>query len=509
MRPSTRKAPHKKTIPTPPSNNLQLWIARVKNKEIPSFNAIIEDIISFTQEEACSASDLAQLILKDVSMTTKVLKLANSFYFNPHNIPVTTVSRAVIAIGFNTIKEISLAILLIDHLAKGSNRQHLIEELARSIHAATQAKALAELCHDTPIEEVFIQTLLHNIGDLIFWSVAKTEGEALTLLLAAPEYENKKNAAEIALLGFTLQQFGQRLNKEWNLSSPKDSDNPEQRHFTINTAYQIATIAEKFGWKSPEMQDLLKKIGEKTQLKPEKLITILRENASSAANIAGNLGMRLKRVIEIIPVPEDKIDWSDAREQLQPKKIASQTMANATTVIPSFGEPDLDLQLKVQREISDLIEHQAAFKPIMQLVLEGIHEGIGCDRALYAQLSSDGENLNAKSALGPHSKTFIKKFQFKHDNILFKLLAQKKPCLLNTESHSHLNSEIPEVLVEVIQHGDILLAPFIVNQQTLGLFYADRSIRQGHFDTECFENFCHLIKQTCMGLTLAALQANT
>ncbi|MDH3354435.1 MAG: HDOD domain-containing protein, partial [Chromatiales bacterium] len=244
---------------------LSLWVDRVKNEEMPSFGQSIQDIVKVTEKDLSSASDLAHVVLQDVSMTAKVIKVANSIYFNPQNTHVSTVSRAVISIGFNTVRDISLAVALIETLVKGKNKKQLIAELARSIHAATQAKSLAELSGDTSPEEVFIDTLLNKIGDLVFWSFSGPIGEKLLELMNAPGYTPE--SAQEELLGFQLKDLGEKLRGEWQLSDP-DRKNVDtgMRTKAIELAYKVSDIAENKGWGSSKMKELIAEIGQSMSL---------------------------------------------------------------------------------------------------------------------------------------------------------------------------------------------------------------------------------------------------
>ncbi len=76
-------------------------------------------------------------------LTTQVLKLANSIYYNPCSQRINTVSRAVMRLGFNTVKEICLAIALIETVLSSRHKEKVALEVARAFHAAVQARKMA------------------------------------------------------------------------------------------------------------------------------------------------------------------------------------------------------------------------------------------------------------------------------------------------------------------------------------------------------------------------------
>ena len=474
---------------------LTLWVNRIKNEDMPSFGKSIQDIVKVTEGEVSSASDLAQVILHDVSMTSKVIKVANSIYFNPQNVHVSTVSRAVISVGFNTIRDISPAVALVETLVKGRNKKQLITELARSIHAATQAKSLAELSGNTSSEEVFIETLLHKIGDLVFWSFSGAVGEHLLELMNAPGYTPE--SAQDELLGFRLDQLGSKLRSEWMISNPDSKVDTRMRTRAIELAYRVSDVAEKKGWRSSKMKELIAEIGKSMSLSTDQVMEMLHTNAKTAAGLARNLGAG--RSARIIPIPKGDMDWDDDEFE--------EDFEEELEVPSQFPESDGALQLKILRELSQQIEEKPDFNVIMELVLEGIYRGVGTDRALFALLTPDRKGIRAKTTLGYGNVDLGDKFQFYNDgktkNIFFLILEREACYVVDAEKKSELAPFLPSDVTSVIGKAPFLAAPIVINGRAIGLFYADRAISGRGIDNDTFENFSYIVKQANMGLTLA------
>lgn len=475
---------------------LNQWVEKVKNEEMPSFGQSIQDIVKVTETDVSSATDLAHVILKDVSMTAKVIKVANSIYFNPQNIHVSTVSRAVISIGFNTVRDISLAVALVETLVKGRNKKQLISELARSIHAATQAKSLAELTGDTSPEEVFIETLLYKIGDLVFWSFSGPVGEQLIELMEAPGYTPE--SAQKELLGFQLEDLGDKLRTEWSISAPDSKVDHRKRNKAIELSYKISAVAEKNGWGSSKMKELIAEIGKSMSLSTDQVMEMLHTNAKTASGLARNLGAG--KSAKIIPVPKADMDWDDEDEDLFEEEEEIEEASQ-------FPEPDGALQLKILRELSQQIEEKPDFNVIMELVLEGIYRGVGTDRALFAMLTPDRKGVRAKTTLGYGNVDLGDKFQFYNQkggkNIFFLILEREACYVVDAEKKPELAPFLPTDVTSVIGNKPFLVAPVVINGRAIGLFYADRAISRREIDNDAFENFSYIVKQANMGLTLA------
>ncbi|WP_242445718.1 HDOD domain-containing protein [Chromatium okenii] len=200
-------------IETAPKN-LDEWVALICEQEMPVFDMTARKVIAFTSDELAPISELANVILRDAALTARVLKLANSVFYNPMGVSISTITRSVVVLGFNAVRDICLAVRLIDALVKGAARERLGHELALALHTATQARALAK--NDKSSEEIFIAALLMRVGEMAFWCYSDEVGEMLMQLYNQPGMTQER--AQEQILGFRLSQLSRRLIQEWQLT---------------------------------------------------------------------------------------------------------------------------------------------------------------------------------------------------------------------------------------------------------------------------------------------------
>ena len=122
---------------------IEYWVSRLALEDMPLFSRTVQHVAGMANRDNSSFSELAWSILEDPALTSRVLKLANSMYYNPYFKRITTVSRAVMRLGTNAIKEICLAISLIESVLSGLRKEKVAVEVARSFHAAVQARKMA------------------------------------------------------------------------------------------------------------------------------------------------------------------------------------------------------------------------------------------------------------------------------------------------------------------------------------------------------------------------------
>ena len=268
-------------------SGLNAWLSRIRDQELPIFGRTAEQIRELTDSEKAAVSELAEAILRDPGMTAKLLRIANSVIFNTTGWQITTVSRAVVMLGFDMVRQVALSVAFVDAFLRGSVRERVLREMGRSFHAAVQARWLAVRRHDPQPEEVFIAALLYRFGDMAFWCFAGKDGEALDEALRLnPQYPGD---TEQALLGFRLQQLTAALTRDWRISpllqsTLKGGHAKQSREQVVALAFRLAEGAEG-GWQSEKARARLRDVADYLQLPVEEVAPALLKNAGEAAAV--------------------------------------------------------------------------------------------------------------------------------------------------------------------------------------------------------------------------------
>lgn len=461
----------------------QEWVARIREQEMPAFGATVAAVHHVIDDEQASAGRLAQVILQDAALTTKVLKLANSAYYNPTRQPISTISRAIVVLGFNVVVEIAIGIVLVDALLAGGVRERAVAEMARCFHAAVQARALLQLRKEHVGEEVFIAALLMRVGEMAFWCFGGASAQRLDALLAAGKLS--ADEAQQAALGFHLRQLSLGLARDWRLGSLlidvlEGRSRPAVDEQAVLLAHRFAAVVEK-GWDDPAVQPVLDSLaaftGEPVELVRERLAT----GANEAARIAGFYGAA--EASRLIPVP---------------------TLAQPD---PGIAEEPMDsgsrLQLRILREISGRIAAGAVLGEVMEMVLEGIYRSVGFGRVLVALLAPNRQQLLGKAALGPGAEALSQR--------LVITLDQRADDLFNVFfSNPRLLRLGPGVTPAGIDAGRLTaiagehfacVAPIQAQGRVIGLFYADRPQARAPLDADSVDSFQLFTQQVALAVT--------
>lgn len=474
--------------------NLVEWVERLSDKGMPVFAKTVKDIAGVAADRESSAAELSRVILQDAAMTARLLRVANSpiYGLSQSGRAISTVSRAVVLLGFDTVRSLCLTLAVIDSLGDGSQKTRIAGHMARSFHAAVQARALAEKRRDPSPEEVFIATLLCNIGDLAFWSLNSGIADRLEAALRQPGCDRAR--AEREVLGFELRELSLGLTRKWNLGkllehTLEERVDSDPRVGNVQLAHELADSAER-GWERAETRQLLVRIAEATYLPLQDVTKLVHENASLAAKTAHYYGVR--DAAQLIPLPES---------QHKPETPTAPLQEPAKNTV---NQPDPMLQLTILRELSGMLDGKHDINLLLEMVLEGISRGIGMDRALFAMLNPERTRLRARYALGWDSQDMREKFVFDisplQASIFSHVLDVRDPLWVRADADSRIKSLLTPAVRAVSCGKDFFVMPIEINGRAIGLFYADRSTSGRGMDDEAYTAFRHFCQQANLAL---------
>ncbi len=182
---------------------------------LPSLPQTLLNIQKVASDNRSSADDLAECILRDQALTMRVLKVVNSAMYRRRNREqVRTVSRAVVVMGFDTVRQLALGLSVFDMMSKLS-RSPLLADIARhSLVAAGFAQLLAEVSGKAAPEEAFVAALVHDIGKIV---LIECSPEVMDQVQAAQDSGENARQAEKLHFGLSHDRAGRRLAARWGL----------------------------------------------------------------------------------------------------------------------------------------------------------------------------------------------------------------------------------------------------------------------------------------------------
>jgi HD-like signal output (HDOD) protein len=192
---------------------IQAYIARM-----PSLPITVSKILQIANDPKTSPSDLNQVISLDPVLMGRVMKLINSAYYSLNN-QITSLVRAIIMLGINTVKNLALSTAVLGQLSSKGNFTALnIDGFWRhSLAVGVTAKLIAIKRRKDPkqLEEYFVAGLLHDIGKIPLNNKLSTEyvqALALTDKERLPLYLLEERTMDV-----NHCEVGRLIIKNWNL----------------------------------------------------------------------------------------------------------------------------------------------------------------------------------------------------------------------------------------------------------------------------------------------------
>jgi putative nucleotidyltransferase with HDIG domain len=183
---------------------------------MPAFPNSVQKILVLTQDVNCTPKDLVQVIDKDPVVTVKILKVVNSAYYSMPK-QITSITHAVVYLGFNTIKNLALSIAAIGMLPKHNAAGFDVQQyLLHSLATANIAKQLATRVGNADPMDCFIAGLLHDFGKVVFAQFMPEQFRE-ALLMSQRDGSSLHNALQVTI-GVDHSVVGAMLVQKWNFA---------------------------------------------------------------------------------------------------------------------------------------------------------------------------------------------------------------------------------------------------------------------------------------------------
>ncbi len=179
------------------------------HKALPTLPGIVTKLTQMVSDPSVSADRIGRVIAKDQILAAKILRLVNSaFYGFPGRI--STVSNAVVLLGFSVIRSLVLSASIFETMEKT-----LIGLWEHSLGCAAIANVIGRRVGLADPEEISTAGLLHDIGKVVIRENLGSDASILDLTVRGEGLSLYQ--AEQQVLGMDHTEVGNKLCRHWNL----------------------------------------------------------------------------------------------------------------------------------------------------------------------------------------------------------------------------------------------------------------------------------------------------
>jgi len=190
------------------NSTLDFLLRRMEHKK--DFPTMSHQVVELSQKAKASgdtsANILSNAILKDYSLSSKLLRLVNSPLYGQYGGHISTISRAVVILGFEEVRNAALGLMLLDHLKDKNQAESLKEACISSMISGSLANGVAHEMNVKDTEEAYICSMFNQLGKLLAIYYFPEEAEVIFDLV------KQKNMTEYAatesVLGVGFDEIG-------------------------------------------------------------------------------------------------------------------------------------------------------------------------------------------------------------------------------------------------------------------------------------------------------------
>jgi len=185
-----------------------------RKQDFPTISSTLADINRLTGDDVSASADkLANVILRDLALTSKLLKLVNSAFYGSRTAEINSISHAVVFLGVQTVRMTANSLTLFGHL-KGDSAV-LRDSMIRSFLSGLIARHLAQRAKLPDAEEAFICGMCQNLGENLVIYYFADEYDEITVLRSEKQLD--KAAASRGVLGVSYADLGAAVAATWSL----------------------------------------------------------------------------------------------------------------------------------------------------------------------------------------------------------------------------------------------------------------------------------------------------
>ncbi|HUX30306.1 MAG TPA: HDOD domain-containing protein [Thiobacillus sp.] len=496
---------------TPETNQgaLKILLRRMRTEsDFPALSEAIGDINRIASSDREGINELSNNILKDFALTNKLLKLANvAFYNQVGGGSISTISRAVVILGFDAVRSIALSLILFENLENKVHARHLKEEFVKVLYAGMLARGMAGKAQLRDVEEAFISAMLHNLGRMLTMFYFPAETEAIGHLI---ETEGLSDArASTRILGLSYENLGMGIARSWGFPDQlvlsmkqlpagkirKCASNPERLHALAGFSNELCDIVlgTPDADRDKALTALTVRYSDSVPVTVEQIAGLLERSMRDITPFAMAVNVNLKQStfaqlaskwagMGTAPAADA---WAETDSDAPAILEAAALHEHAAIFDAEPGGPSQRTTAAVQsvltaglQDVSNsLIDDSMSVNDILRMILEAMYSGMGFAHVVLCIKDGRHNTMCGKFGFGDGVQGLIRAFDFSlaaQPDVFLVALQNNADILITDIDDPKIATRIPAWYRQHIPARTFVLFPIIVKGKPIGLIYADR-----------------------------------
>ncbi len=473
---------------------------RMKHRgDFPALSESVVAINRIAASESESVGTLSALILRDFGLTNKLLRVVNSAHFRPAGGGrISTISRAVVVLGFDAVRNIAITVLLFEHLQNKSNASQLQEEFLRACLAGLFARELARRLRLRDGEQSYICAVFHNLGRLLCQFYFPEESEDIRRVVQ--QHGCSEESAAQRVLGAGYEELGIALARAWGfpeliqnsmrtlpegpVHAPRSADERLQSLAACANACCDAVSRLAPAERERALADIAARFDEAVPVPAREA----REHLRSAVDEIGEFARVVKVSLTQTRFGRNLRHFIDGSTPAEGARVDATLMPASALLeqsLPAEGgaegqraaDPQAVLSAGIQ-DISNSLVEDFRLNDVLRIILETMYRAMGFKRVLLCVRDARSNAMCGRFGFGPEVGELAKQLRFslsaQPDNVFNVATARGVDVLISDVDDPKIAARVPAWYRRSVAARTFVLFPLTIKGRPVAMIYADK-----------------------------------
>jgi HD-like signal output (HDOD) protein len=474
------------------NTQLKNWLKKAEQQPVPVLAHSIETLATLTRQDELPMAELVEAVEQDPGLTVQVLRMCNARGRRGLSTEVSSVQQALMLLGTQQLSRLPHSLPSVDRIETQA-REQLLRTFCRAYHAAAQATEWANWRRDMVPDEVFAATLLHFLGEMMLAHYAPEK--LLEIFALRREKHIASEEAQYLVLGFTLDQLSLAIARQWSLPTlvqealqPENAQHP--RAYGIMLAVQLARGAA-IDWYNDKTRKIQEQAAEWLDMPLDDVIRASHKTAVRVARLTSYYNVLQSAALLIA-------GHRTTNTVTQPDAVTDDAAAICLT-------PQINQLKEALAELQAAVNNGQPLETLMHIGLQGMHDGIGLNRVVFAKLDRDNNALVGRVIIGAENDPLFNRFHIRLDrpHLFSRLMDKTQAVCINDDNRKKYWPMVPTEFQKLVGTNSFMAMSLVIGQKPVGLFYADRHNHACQIDSKSYDYF----KKLCTTLSQVFNQA--
>ena len=483
-------------------STIDFLLRRMRHKsDFPALSESVTAINRIANSETESIDKLSNTILKDFALTNKLLRLVNSAYFRPAGGgTISTVSRAVIVLGFEAVRNIAITVLLFEHLQNKGNANQLKEDFLRANLAGVLAKDIGATAQMRDLEQSFICSLFHSLGRLLSQYYFPEESDEIRRVIAQKQCAEDLAARQV--LGLSFEDLGVAIARQWGFptlivstmrrlpAGPVRKATQQEDRLRVLSGF-ANELCDVIAQATPEARDrelkkTMARFAEAVAIEPQELQHTVRRAVEEVADFARVIHLNLQQTNfgkQMRLFAKGSMGGSEGVGAAVSAELADGTLLGEPVLDDVDGTPGgmpVDAQAVLTagiQDISNTLIDGFQLNDILRIILETMYRAMGFRRVVLCIRDAKAGVMQGRFGFGPDANDVARNFRFPLSftpDIFHAATSKGVDLLISDIDDPKIANRIPDWYRKAVPAHSFVLFPLNIKGSPVALIYADR-----------------------------------